>query len=220
MLPDDCAQAPSAHAAPAKPRAWLWMIVATVWFGSAATGLWLLWAYENNPGRARTRSRNGRPTAGWRTRPTGRRSSCSRIRSAPARAPASASSPRCWPARAAAPEDLRPLPEAARLRRRLGADRSRGGPPRPCPASPSCATTRARGRAVRRRDLGPDAALRRRAARCCSAAASPARAGTPATTPGGQRSSRCSIARDRARDACDQRLRLPAVRTGPTEPGQ
>ena len=26
------------------------MIVATVWFGSAATGLWLLWAYENQPG--------------------------------------------------------------------------------------------------------------------------------------------------------------------------
>jgi hypothetical protein len=49
MLPDDCAQAPTAQAAPAK-RSWLWMIVATVWFGSAATGLWLLWAYENKPG--------------------------------------------------------------------------------------------------------------------------------------------------------------------------
>ncbi len=26
------------------------MLVATVWFGSAATGLWVLWAYENQPG--------------------------------------------------------------------------------------------------------------------------------------------------------------------------
>lgn len=33
-----------------KPRQWVWLAVATLWFCSAAAGLWVLWAYENQPG--------------------------------------------------------------------------------------------------------------------------------------------------------------------------
>jgi len=63
MSAHHCAQPPSCPErteAPASPRAtaraerrrWLWLLVATVWFGSAAAGLWVLWSYENQPGVA------------------------------------------------------------------------------------------------------------------------------------------------------------------------
>ena len=73
MLPDDCAQAPSAQAAPAKPRPWLWMIFATVWFASTATGLWVLWSWDNKPGvaaQARAHWPAGSRLAHDRARPT------------------------------------------------------------------------------------------------------------------------------------------------------
>ncbi len=50
MPPYDYASATPVPTAQAKPRRWLWLLVATVWFGSAATGLWVLWTYENQPG--------------------------------------------------------------------------------------------------------------------------------------------------------------------------
>ena len=73
------------------------------------------------------------------------------------------------------------------------------------------ATTRASRRALRRGDVGPDAALRRARRAASSAAASPGRAATPARTP-------ASVARRAADGAAvpaapqNQRVRLSALR--------
>src|SRR5688572_9434413 len=51
MPPQDYDPDPPVDTAPAKPWHWVLMVVATLWFSAAATGLWVLWGYENQPGR-------------------------------------------------------------------------------------------------------------------------------------------------------------------------
>src|SRR5258707_12113623 len=34
----------------AKSRPWVWAVLATLWLGSTATGLWVLWAWDNKRG--------------------------------------------------------------------------------------------------------------------------------------------------------------------------
>lgn len=36
--------------APAQPHRWLWTLLVVAWIGSSATGLWMLWAWDNKPG--------------------------------------------------------------------------------------------------------------------------------------------------------------------------
>jgi len=50
MPPYACAQVPAAQPEASNPRRWLWAVVTIVWFSAAAAGLWVLWAYENQPG--------------------------------------------------------------------------------------------------------------------------------------------------------------------------
>ena len=139
-------------------------------------------ALPRNAPQAMARADHARPR-----RPIGRRSCSSPIRSATARAPGSASSPKCSRATPEAAEDLRRSSCGRRFRRRLGTDRplaDRDGASR---TSPCCATTMARRRAVRRGDLRPDAALRRaRRAGVQRRHHRSARA-TPATTPAAPR---------------------------------
>jgi hypothetical protein len=51
MPPQDYDPDPAVETAPAKPWHWVLMVVAMLWFSAAATGLWVLWGYENQPGR-------------------------------------------------------------------------------------------------------------------------------------------------------------------------
>ena len=190
------------------------MLVATVWFGSAATGLWVLWAYENQPG-ASAHALAQWPADSGLAHQTDRPTLVMLVH------------PQCVCSRASLTELAEILARARTrpktyvlflkprgFRRRLGEDRHvarRRGPAR---RHRRARRRRRDGRTVRRGDLRPDFRVRRRAAGWSSAAASPARAATPGTTPAGRRCVALLNRQDVRADERDQRIRLLPVRAG------
>ena len=208
-MPQDSAPA----GLPLQARRWLLPLLVAVWIGSSAAGLWVLWDWDNKPG-ASAQARAQWPADSVLARDRGRPTLVMLVH------------PQCTCSRASLTElaellaRARPRPKTfvlflkpAGIRRRMGTDRSLADGGRPARRDRRFATTRARSGAVRRGHVGPDLPLRRARRAASSAAASPARARTPATTPDGSAVVDAAERHRRAGGAADQRVRLSLVRS-------
>ena len=174
---------------------WAIGLLATFWLACAVGGLYVVWAYDNAPGPSGVRPvPSGRSTPRWCAPPIARLSCCSRTRNAPARpralgelAEALARAARASPRPTSCSSSLRRCPTDGRRPRLWRTARTRF-PTRRSFSDDDGSEAERFGAVTSGETLVYDAA--RIAA--ASAAASPARADTPATMPAARRSSSSS----------------------------
>src|SRR4051812_31343380 len=51
-MPQDSPPAGLLAQAQAPARRWVWTLLTVAWFAASGTGLWMLWAWDNQPGTA------------------------------------------------------------------------------------------------------------------------------------------------------------------------